>query len=239
LDNRLRARCGIVPTAVKSISDKVCRDMTAIVVSEHSMNETILASAGDPVGLTLTITPWPHFGPLDSTGMSGLQSRVDSAAGTLTLSIVAHEPQSTALGRLRLLMQEALPILRRLENATATLTHSGVILDSDQLDAALADWTDETVPVHSLIAFDFAVSGAPPGACSIGLAALIGQEIIAWPPDETLRLVCARMVVRLAHDMLLHGPIMGERVFPAPDAPQGQVTLVPHNMPEPVVQIRF
>jgi len=39
--------------------------------------------------------------------------------------------------------------------------------------------------------------------------------------------------------MLLHGPIIGEQVFQGPDALPGQVTLVPRDVPEPVVHIRF
>ena len=113
------------------------------------------------------------------------------------------------------------------------------MLDSDQIAAALDSWTDESIPVHSLVAFDFALRGNPPGTGSSGLAALVGQEIMAWPPDEALRLVTARMVVRLAHDMLLNGPIVAETEYPAPDSPRGRVTLVPRNIPSPVVQIRF
>jgi hypothetical protein len=61
------------------------------------MNEAILASAGDPVGLTLSIAPWPLSGPADSTAMSGIQSRAYSASRTLTLSINLPEPKSSPI----------------------------------------------------------------------------------------------------------------------------------------------
>jgi hypothetical protein len=203
------------------------------------MNETILASAGDPVGLTVSIAPWPHSGPVDSTATPIIESRVDSAARTPILSIVQRGPHADALAQLHHLMTAALPLMREVEGGKLTLTNSGIVLDDVQLTAALDEWTDATIPVHSLIAFDFALRGDPPGTKSVGLAALVGQEVVAWPPDESLRLVCARMVVRLAHDMLLNGPILTERTFSAPDVPRGSVTLVPRDVPTPVVQIRF
>jgi hypothetical protein len=213
--------------------------MPLTMVSEHSMNETILASSGDPVGLTVSIAPWPHSGPVDSTATPGIESRVDSAGQALVIGISEDDPQAGALAQLRHLMNAVLPLLRNIESGRVTLAHSGIVLDVSQLADALDQWTDVSIPVHSLIAFDFALRGDPPGTKSIGLAPLVGQEVVAWPPDESLRLVCARMVVRLAHDMLLHGPILAERAFPAPDVPRGTVTLVPRDVPTPVVQIRF
>jgi hypothetical protein len=213
--------------------------MVEIMVSEHSMNNTILASAGDPVGPTVSIAPWPHAEPPDYTAMHGIESRIESGAGTLTLWIGRERAQDTALAGLRHLMQAALPLLREIENGKMTLSHAPLALDAVALAEALDEWTDDSVPVHSLVAFDFALRGDPPGTQSIGLAAFVGQEIVAWPPDESLRLVCARMVVRLAHDMLLHGPILAETIYPAPDTPRGGVTLVPRAVPKPVVQIRF
>jgi hypothetical protein len=211
--------------------------MTAIMVSEHSMNDTILAPHGDPVGLTVSIAPWPRRGPPDSTATSGLASRVDASAEKLVLWHARTATDGDPLARLRALMVAALPLLGEADDARLTVDHSGVVLDAVQLAAALDGWTDETVPVHSLIAFDFATQGDPPGARTIGLAALAGQEIVAWPPDESLRLICARMVARLAHDMLLNGPVLTEKRYPAPGTPCGEVTLVPHETPECVVQI--
>jgi hypothetical protein len=119
-----------------------------------------------------------------------------------------------------------------LSTQKAQLTHSDITLDPGQVAEARDSWTDEAAPVQRLIAFDFAVLGTPLGTRSRGLAALVGQEVTGWPPDKTLRPVCARRVVRLAHDMLLHGLIIGEQLFPAPDIPQGQVTLVLHHVPQ-------
>jgi hypothetical protein len=219
--------------------DEVSRQMPVIMVSEHSMNETTLASSGDPVGLTVSIAPWPLSGPVDSTATPGIESRVDSEAGALTLWSAGQGPQAGVLEQLRHLMETALPLTREIEGGKLTLMHSGIVLDAVELTTALDEWTDATIPVHSLVAFDFALRGDPPGTKSVGLAALVGQEVVAWPPDESLRLACARMVVRLAHDMLLHGPILAECAFPAPDVPRGTVTLVPRDVPTPVVQIRF
>ncbi len=213
--------------------------MVKIMVSEHSMNGTILASSGDPVGPTVSIAPWPHAEPPDCTATHGIQSRVESGARTLTLWIAGDAAQTTALARLHRLMQAALPLMRGVENGKVTLSHAPLTLDAAELAEALDEWTDAAVPVHSLVAFDFASRGDPPGTQSIGLSALVGQEIIAWPPDESLRLVCARMVVQLAHDMLLNGPILAETTYPAPDSPRGRVTLVPRDLPTAVVQIRF
>ena len=209
------------------------------MVSEHSMNETILAPIGDPVGLTVMIAPWSSTTPVDSNATPGIKSRVDVAAASLVLSLEALPLGRDTLAGLRALMAAAVPLLNAAPEATVTLGHSGVVLDANQLGAALASWTDAAVPVHSLIAFDFAVRGDPPGTCSTGLAALVGQEVAGWPTSDSLRLICARMVVRLAHDMLIHGPILTETEFPAPDTPRGSVTLVPRATPLPVVQIRF
>ncbi len=150
-----------------------------------------------------------------------------------------HDVQAAPLDCLRRLMNAALPLVRAASHATVTFRHSGLVLDPDQLAAALESWTDQKFPVHSLIGFDFALAGTPPGTRTIGLRALTGQEIIAWPPDDSLRLVCARLVARLAHDMFLHGPILAEGIFAAPDAPRGEVTLVPRDLPDPVVHMRF
>ena len=209
------------------------------MVSEHSMNETILAPIGDPVGLTVMIAPWSSTRPVDSNATAGIKSRVNVAAASLVLSHEALPLGRDTLAGLRALMAAAVPLLSAAPEATLTLGHSGVVLDANQLGAALASWTDAAVPVHSLIAFDFAVRGDPPGTCSTGLAALVGQEVVGWPTDDSLRLICARMVVRLAHDMLIHGPILAETEFPAPDTPRGSVTLVPRATPSPVVHIRF
>jgi hypothetical protein len=217
----------------------VARDMVEIMVSEHSMNNTILASSGDPVGLTVSIAPWPHAGPPDYTATHGIESRIESGTGTLIMWIGREVTQHTALAGLRRLMQAALPLVREIENGKVTLSHAPLTLDAAALAEALDEWTDDAVPVHSLVAFDFALRGDPPGMESMGLAALVGQEIVAWPPDESLRLMCARMVVRLAHDMLLHGPILADTTYPAPDAPSGKVTLVPRDVLTGVVQIRF
>lgn len=209
------------------------------MVSEHSMNETILAPIGDPVGLTVTIAPWSSTGPLDSNATPDIESRVDVGTTSLVLSRAALPLGTDTIAGLRTLMTAAVPLLSTAPEATLTLGHSGIVLFAGQLGAALANWTDTAVPVHSLIAFDFAVRGDPPGTCSTGLAALVGQEVAGWPTDDSLRLICARMVVRLAHDMLLNGPILTETEFPAPDTPRGSVTLVPRATPLPVVQIRF
>jgi len=230
---------GHVTRANSFISDEISHDMAAMMVSEHSMNETILAVLGDPVGLTVSIAPWLPTEPADSTAMSSVESRVDSADRTLTLWSRREDLQTEPLRQLRHLMATALPILHGIDGGKLTLTHSGIVLDAVQLAAALDEWADDSIPVHSLVAFDFAVRGKPPGTKSIGLAPLVGQEVVAWPPDESLRLPCARMVVRLAHDMLLFGPILTESTFPAPDVPRGTVTLVPRDVPTPVVQIRF
>lgn len=213
--------------------------MDPAVVSEHSMNEPILAFAGDPVGLTVSIAPWPRPDPADSTATNGIQSRVDSAKGTLTLSFTAPELLAAPVEALRRLMQATLPLLQTVAHARATFLHSQVVLDAEQLAATLAGWTATTIPVHSLVGFDFALPGTPPGTGTIGLRALVGQEIVAWPPDDSHRLVCARMVARLAHDMLQHGPILTERRFAAPDAPRGEVTLIPRDVPRPAILIRF
>lgn len=214
------------------------RDTAQIMVSEHSMNETILAPTGDPVGLTVSIAPWPLTGPVDYTATPNVRCRVDAATQSLVMWIDVPPDEMGGLARLRLLMETALPLVRD-QGATLHLPHAGLALDGDKLATALAGWTDVAVPVHSLVAFDFAARGDPPGTKSVGLAALVGQEVVAWPPDEPMRLVCARMVVRLAHDMLLNGPIMSERAFSAPETPRGSVTLVPREVPDPVVQIRF
>ena len=209
------------------------------MVSEHSMNETILAPSGDPVGLTVLIAPWSRARPVDSNATLDIKCRVDPATASLVLSRDALPPGKATIDALHGLMAAALPLLTAFAGAKLTLGHSGVVLDADQLRAALADWSDEVIPVHSLIAFDFAVRGDPPGTCSTGLAALVGQEVAGWPTNDSLRLVCARMVVRLAHDMLRHGPILAETEYPAPDTPRGTVTLVPRATPAPVVHIRF
>ncbi len=203
------------------------------------MNETILASVGDPVGLTVLIAPWPRSGPADSTAIDGVESRVDSVACLLELSIAPKAALLAPLEVLRRLMSAALSVLRNLAHGTATFPHSGLVLDADQLAAALEGWTDAELPVHSLVGFNFALAGTPPGTRTIGLRPLTGQEIIAWPPDDSLRLVCARLVARLAHDMMLHGPILAAVSFSAPDAPRGRVTLVPRDLPDSVVYIRF
>ncbi len=203
------------------------------------MNKTTLASIGDPAGLTVWIAPWPRSGPADFTAMRGIESRVDRIDCTLTLSIATPEAHESPLQCLRRLMSAALPLVRTVSHGTATFPHSGVVLDADHLAEALDGWTDAAIPVHSLVGFDFALAGTPPGTRTIGLRPLVGQEIIAWPPDDALRLVCARMVARLAHDMLMHGPIIAERSYAAPDLPKGQVTLVPRDLPDPVVHIRF
>ena len=209
------------------------------MVSEHSMNETILAPIGDPVGLTVMIAPWSSTTPVDSNATPGIRSRVDAATASLFLSLDALPAGKETVDALRALMAVALPLLTTVADARLTLGHSGIVLDAGQLGAALASWTDAAIPVHSLIAFDFAVRGDPPWTCSTGLAALVGQEVAGWPTSDSLRLICARMVVRLAHDMLIHGPILTETEFPAPDTPRGSVTLVPRATPLPVVQIRF
>jgi hypothetical protein len=38
--------------------------------------------------------------------------------------------------------------------------------------------------------------------------------------------------VRLANDTLLQGLVIGEQLFPAPDIPDEQVTLVLHHVPQ-------
>ncbi|UVO53521.1 hypothetical protein [Sphingomonas sp. SUN039] len=207
------------------------------------MNETILAPNGDPVGLTVSIAPWSSAGrssgSADYTAMSGIASRVDTDAESLVLECDDAVGAVAPLVQLKRLMTAAAALMQGVADAHMTLTHSGVVLDAGQLETALAEWSDDSVPVHSLIAFDFATRGDPPGARSFGLAALVGQDVAAWPPEESLRLVCARMVVRLAHDMLLNGPVLAETAYPAPETPRGSVTLVPRAVPEPVVQIRF
>jgi hypothetical protein len=239
LDNLWGPGWSILSAFDLSITDEVSHIMAAMMISEHSMNETILATPGDPVGLTVSIAPWPFAEHLEHTDMPGVESRAERARQTLTLWSARERLALEPLRQLRHLMETVLPLLRAVDGAKVTLTHAAIVLDAVQLATALDEWTDDSIPVHSLVAFDFAVRGDPPGTKSIGLAALVGQEVIAWPPDETLRLPCARMVVRLAHDMLLHGPILTERIFPAPDAPRGTVTLVPRDVPTPVVQIRF
>ena len=209
------------------------------MVSEHSMNETILAPFGDPVGLTVMIAPWSSTRSVDSNAIPGIKSRVDATTASLVLSRDALPIGRDTVAGLRALMTAALPFLTAAPEAKLTLGHSGIMLTASQLGGALANWTDKAVPVHSLIAFDFAVRGDPPGTGSTGLAALVGQEVVGWPTNDSLRLICARMVVRLVHDMLLHGPILSETEFPAPDTPRGSVTLVPRATPSPVVQIRF
>ena len=91
-----------------------------------------------------------------------------------------------------------------------TWTFSGVTIDRAAIVAALDEWNDEDVPVHALIGFDF---GAEPlagrtvrGIATRGIGALVGQEIICWPDDEAARRGAARLVARLANEMLVNGP---------------------------------
>lgn len=212
--------------------------MAKIMVVEHSMNETVPAPVYGPEGPSVSIKPWSLSAPPKLNATPAISSRVEAHPSALTLWVDKPLPDASPLAQLRHLLSCALPLACETA-AKVQLSNSGLALDCEQIAAALASWTDDAIPVDSLIGFDFALRGNPPGTGSTGLAALIGQEVVAWPPEEALRLVAARLVVRLAHEILLNGPIIAQTEYPAPDTPRGKVTLVPRHVPSSIVQIRF
>jgi hypothetical protein len=205
------------------------------------MNETTLAEPATPFEVRVTLAPWSRGNPDVDCVRLDVTSRVGDEGRSLILAITVGGQIAKRVKALQALLAVARTLIGADRSIRVTLGFSGVSLDSEALSIALDGWTRSSVPVHSLFAFDFSVEGrrGVPGCASRGLSPFVGQEVVCWPTHAENRRVAARMVVRLAHDLMIDGPIESIIFVAASDAPGGRVALVPRELPEPHVEIVF
>jgi hypothetical protein len=137
-------------------------------------------------------------------------------------------------------MKAKLPILRNLEHRKTTLTRSGITLDPDRLADALDGWPDEAAP---LAQFDrlwlcsarqatWSALDRPGSPCRSGNR----HRAAGWNTQTDLR---AHGRTTGARSCCCTGRSSASVPLRRPKHRERQVTLIPHDVPKPVVQIRF
>ena len=173
---------------------------------------------------------------LDAAAIERLVRRFMSfttPAGRLVANAAARGVELTAwegerLGAVRAVLDATARLGDEWPDLAITWTHAPLTLDSERIAAAAESWKGGKVPVHDLVGFDFAVAGhTPPTMTTIGLKALVGQEIVARPFAEAQRQPIARLMARLANEMLASGAIRRAQSASGHGLVDGKVRLQP------------